>query len=116
MIRRPPRSTRTGTLFPYTTLFRSNEFTDTGLPPPRAQASDGQCGQVPPAREYRETGLSYTVEASTMCDESHVSRSGTGQVPPDADADVPDQAPIRRHGPGRDEAARGPPWGWAGGR
>src|SRR3546814_6516531 len=25
MIRRPPRSTRTGTLFPYTTLFRSNQ-------------------------------------------------------------------------------------------
>src|SRR3546814_16102232 len=27
MIRRPPRSTRTDTLFPYTTLFRSNECT-----------------------------------------------------------------------------------------
>src|SRR3546814_5449876 len=27
MIRRPPRSTRTDTLFPYTTLFRSNYFT-----------------------------------------------------------------------------------------
>src|SRR3546814_3701611 len=26
MIRRPPRSTRTDTLFPYTTLFRSSEF------------------------------------------------------------------------------------------
>src|SRR3546814_12143470 len=26
MIRRPPRSTRTDTLFPYTTLFRSREF------------------------------------------------------------------------------------------
>src|SRR3546814_17040993 len=26
MIRRPPRSTRTDTLFPYTTLFRSFEF------------------------------------------------------------------------------------------
>src|SRR3546814_3745766 len=25
MIRRPPRSTRTGTLFPYTTLFRSGQ-------------------------------------------------------------------------------------------
>src|SRR3546814_3935037 len=25
MIRRPPRSTRTGTLFPYTTLFRSDD-------------------------------------------------------------------------------------------
>src|SRR3546814_8237489 len=28
MIRRPPRSTRTDTLFPYTTLFRSNEQRD----------------------------------------------------------------------------------------
>src|SRR3546814_3804936 len=27
MIRRPPRSTRTDTLFPYTTLFRSNRST-----------------------------------------------------------------------------------------
>src|SRR3546814_15042058 len=27
MIRRPPRSTRTDTLFPYTTLFRSRTFT-----------------------------------------------------------------------------------------
>src|SRR3546814_2350244 len=26
MIRRPPRSTRTDTLFPYTTLFRSNQL------------------------------------------------------------------------------------------
>src|SRR3546814_3662413 len=33
MIRRPPRSTRTDTLFPYTTLFRSNleEIASTGL-------------------------------------------------------------------------------------
>src|SRR3546814_6875187 len=28
MIRRPPRSTRTDTLFPYTTLFRSCPFSD----------------------------------------------------------------------------------------
>src|SRR3546814_14885357 len=28
MIRRPPRSTRTDTLFPYTTLFRSEVFVD----------------------------------------------------------------------------------------
>src|SRR3546814_10510350 len=28
MIRRPPRSTRTDTLFPYTTLFRSNRLGD----------------------------------------------------------------------------------------
>src|SRR3546814_11521217 len=40
MIRRPPRSTRTDTLFPYTTLFRSklstNGFGERGTIPPRA--------------------------------------------------------------------------------
>src|SRR3546814_1770348 len=35
MIRRPPRSTRTDTLFPYTTLFRSIE-----------ERVDGQCAEV----------------------------------------------------------------------
>src|SRR3546814_5184564 len=30
MIRRPPRSTRTDTLFPYTTLFRSVRLSETG--------------------------------------------------------------------------------------
>src|SRR3546814_20333783 len=32
MIRRPPRSTRTDTLFPYTTLFRSRNFQFFGAP------------------------------------------------------------------------------------
>src|SRR3546814_2767501 len=32
MIRRPPRSTRTDTLFPYTTLFRSPPSADQNLP------------------------------------------------------------------------------------
>src|SRR3546814_20334673 len=31
MIRRPPRSTRTDTLFPYTTLFRSESWVDVAL-------------------------------------------------------------------------------------
>src|SRR3546814_8212768 len=35
MIRRPPRSTRTDTLFPYTTLFRSAHPVGVGLPRPR---------------------------------------------------------------------------------
>src|SRR3546814_1723684 len=38
MIRRPPRSTRTATLFPYPTLFRS--------PPPRAQLRHRFFGDV----------------------------------------------------------------------
>src|SRR3546814_10444749 len=33
MIRRPPRSTRTDTLFPYTTLFRSVHREDLGIEP-----------------------------------------------------------------------------------
>src|SRR3546814_10556054 len=36
MIRRPPRSTRTDTLFPYTTLFRSGPVTPVPLAPPAA--------------------------------------------------------------------------------
>src|SRR3546814_9181268 len=42
MIRRPPRSTRTDTLFPYTTLFRSDSWTPCwgdgvrDLPPPHS--------------------------------------------------------------------------------
>src|SRR3546814_3335782 len=34
MLRRPPRSTRTDTLFPYTTLFRSARFRGSPLPVP----------------------------------------------------------------------------------
>src|SRR3546814_6086075 len=44
MIRRPPRSTRTDTLFPYTTLFRS-------------QAPSDPAALRPPAREGRGTAL-----------------------------------------------------------
>src|SRR3546814_10641110 len=49
MIRRPPRSTRTDTLFPYTTLFRSHR--------PRL-ASDGS------ARAHRLTRSSLDIEAA----------------------------------------------------
>src|SRR3546814_9142140 len=41
MIRRPPRSTRTDTLFPYTTLFRSAK---------ESASSDGHAGQENPCR------------------------------------------------------------------
>src|SRR3546814_20909602 len=40
MIRRPPRSTRTDTLFPYTTLFRSGAVHRTQSEPDQSQ---GQC-------------------------------------------------------------------------
>src|SRR3546814_18027542 len=51
MIRRPPRSTRTDTLFPYTTLFRSTDRIRAvfrGRPPrpfPRVRRADRNCGR-----------------------------------------------------------------------
>src|SRR3546814_7434091 len=44
MIRRPPRSTRTDTLFPYTTLFRSGDRDEVGA----------FLERIPVAPEYRE--------------------------------------------------------------
>src|SRR3546814_2358833 len=53
MIRRPPRSTRTDTLFPYTTLFRSpdcdqrdrtDELVERGKAPAEPASSTGQRG------------------------------------------------------------------------
>src|SRR3546814_16711747 len=45
MIRRPPRSTRTDTLFPYTTLFRS--YTSCIYIPTHPQAAGGGTGPLP---------------------------------------------------------------------
>src|SRR3546814_17133796 len=52
MIRRPPRSTRTDTLFPYTTLFRS-DVRRGRLHPGRA----GMAGAAAPDRPRRRVGL-----------------------------------------------------------
>src|SRR3546814_7342672 len=64
MIRRPPRSTRTDTLFPYTTLFRSStERATNRAPEPSANAAaltgfsiepHGVDGERVPARERSE--------------------------------------------------------------
>src|SRR3546814_2963171 len=53
MIRRPPRSTRTDTLFPYTTLFRSGRVAaDRGA---RGEAGRGWVSGGPRARNPRES-------------------------------------------------------------
>src|SRR3546814_10967099 len=45
MIRRPPRSTRTDTLFPYTTLFRSARYVARGSREPPLQPANGRAEQ-----------------------------------------------------------------------
>src|SRR3546814_6839234 len=52
MIRRPPRSTRTDTLFPYTTLFRS-EFAIIGARAAGQLAPVTDAGRVAVARNFR---------------------------------------------------------------
>src|SRR3546814_8190583 len=51
MIRRPPRSTRTDTLFPYTTLFRSRR------PEAQRQRQLGRTRQIPVRTERRHLHL-----------------------------------------------------------
>src|SRR6056297_2913444 len=62
MIRRPPRSTRTDTLFPYTTLFRS---------PPRCRPSAGRTstddpGRFPEAAPPRRRSEEHTSELQSL--------------------------------------------------
>src|SRR3546814_6652493 len=55
MIRRPPRSTRTDTLFPYTTLFRS--MVETGHALDAAITGDGWFSvQTPQGEAYTRSG------------------------------------------------------------
>src|SRR3546814_9093581 len=64
MIRRPPRSTRTDTLFPYTTLCRSHGFHPAFLLPdqPRHRGSDDDEGKEGQESEVGEiAGMDETV-------------------------------------------------------
>src|SRR3546814_8329112 len=55
MIRRPPRSTRTDTLFPYTTLFRSPRCGRRSAPLPASLVRN--CAEEEAPREGRFRGL-----------------------------------------------------------
>src|SRR3546814_18136290 len=60
MIRRPPRSTRTDTLFPYTTLFRS--FGAGNLACQQFQPGDGSDHQLLPGRSAQPVADGSVVE------------------------------------------------------
>src|SRR3546814_1747278 len=74
MIRRPPRSTRTDTLFPYTTLFRSmHDRVDLHLRPAR-QAGDADSGARRVRRlEIDRHGLVDQREVGEIRSEEHTS-------------------------------------------
>src|SRR3546814_11217259 len=57
MIRRPPRSTRTDTLFPYTTLFRSSDCQRHGWDHPVDEQAHAQDSEHDEAQGQLEDGL-----------------------------------------------------------
>src|SRR3546814_4152546 len=64
MIRRPPRSTRTDTLFPYTTLFRSGRSADVKADRARATASAPSLGGSISMRSNRPRSRSHCTSTS----------------------------------------------------
>src|SRR3546814_5282521 len=74
MIRRPPRSTRTDTLFPYTTLFRSTHDGKPqthGVAPIRASPTDQDRQGV--TMFAQRSHISFLLAASFMRSEEHTS-------------------------------------------
>src|SRR3546814_17033929 len=97
MIRRPPRSTRTDTLFPYTTLFRSDrrrEFGHLGIFGRTRDAAarhgsgivDGHIVEKPP------NGLNLAALCSRSRRMEHDAAQGSEEKGEPAQAEKPDQA------------------------
>src|SRR3546814_823786 len=74
MIRRPPRSTRTDTLFPYTTLFRSHM-----KKPPTNRRLLTACPGVSPGRECKGSGLEAAHAAHTT-HAAHIRHTAAGRL------------------------------------
>src|SRR3546814_1658031 len=76
MQRRPPRSTRTDTLFPYTTLFRSQQRPDDGLLSEESKDTQERLGKsrvwiidpVDGTREYGEARTDWAVHIALAID------------------------------------------------
>src|SRR3546814_9794397 len=88
MIRRPPRSTRTDTLFPYTTLFRSTStsaaWSPTGRPSPRSRRpACGSCS--PPGPDPKPSAPGRPPDA---CPDRHLPVGLRGLRPPQPDLAV----------------------------
>src|SRR3546814_15553086 len=93
MIRRPPRSTRTDTLFPYTTLFRSAAVGDVkrNVLPPEPSRPRLHCGakygrlQVPiaePAADFTDPRPRHQCHARPAAPPLHPLQSGIPLVSP----------------------------------
>src|SRR3546814_20281793 len=124
MIRRPPRSTRTDTLFPYTTLFRSGDRVNAGktLFPMLALAlvagcSPGSNGQSGAKAEERPGEPREAVGSLAMPDMPPRREEAAEALPPSSGIDAA-PLPAGEKGTGRladAGGARAPPTGREGG-
>src|SRR3546814_1694060 len=71
MIRRPPRSTRTDTRFPYTTLFRSGRRRARGGPRPGVPGRARRTDRRPPGRRLARAGRAPRRD-DACCPDRHV--------------------------------------------
>src|SRR3546814_15164446 len=119
MIRRPPRSTRTDTLFPYTTLFRSARLPFQGHYGIRCGIRPGDGAALDRRQHYRRPSLHHPVPWREGIHAAYLSASGGRRHT----ADGPDSRPTHflsatslnppppaippRHGPNSPGAAPG---------
>src|SRR3546814_12568907 len=96
MLRRPPRSTRTDTLFPYTTLFRSHRDRTDPEYGRGEGAADRECGAVAAVTQRAGAERRDLARAHGRC------RRGGAAGPRRAWAGVPSE-----HGAGTQECVRG---------
>src|SRR3546814_18304290 len=99
MIRRPPRSTRTDTLFPYTTLFRSRD-----LPRMDRPSDDGALGHRGPGISRRRWSARGLHAGAAVLAEPHFAVPRTPACQPRRDGDA---APTSGNRPKRGRQRQG---------
>src|SRR3546814_6551416 len=94
MIRRPPRSTRTDTLFPYTTLFRSPDVGRAAFLPCLCQHGGAEPDHIQWRGDHHAAALRCGADAGRCCPDTTYSPSrGTHHV-----SGIIGQSPIGRNG------------------
>src|SRR3546814_2882156 len=86
LIRRPPRATRTDTLFPYTTLFRSPACPGRNRPPPGGRDRTGAAGRHGAAGPWPDGAAVRGAAPASTTDCRRADAAWPPHAPPEASA------------------------------